>query len=54
MPLKSQMNVRFLLVLCALMLCALVGAAPARADTVADFYKGRTVTIVVSSSAAGA
>jgi tripartite-type tricarboxylate transporter receptor subunit TctC len=53
MPLKSQMNARFLLVLGALMLCALVGAAPARADTVADFYKGRTVTIVVSSSAAG-
>jgi tripartite-type tricarboxylate transporter receptor subunit TctC len=30
-----------------------LGAAPARADAVADFYKGKAVTIVVSSSAAG-
>src|SRR5262245_25044940 len=29
------------------------GAAQAKADAVADFYKGRTVTVVVSSSAAG-
>jgi tripartite-type tricarboxylate transporter receptor subunit TctC len=38
-----------------LALCALAAAyAPlAKADTVADFYKGRTVTVVVSSSAAG-
>jgi tripartite-type tricarboxylate transporter receptor subunit TctC len=28
-------------------------ASPAEADPVADFYKGRTVTVVVSSSAAG-
>jgi tripartite-type tricarboxylate transporter receptor subunit TctC len=36
-------------------LCSLVGAGvpPANADAVADFYKGRTVTVVVSSSAAG-
>src|SRR5882672_4188041 len=53
MPLKSQMNARFLLKLGALVLWALVDAASARADAVADFYKGRTVTIVVSSSAAG-
>ena len=38
-----------------LALCALAAAyAPqAKADTVADFYKGRAVTVVVSSSAAG-
>src|SRR5262245_13168463 len=38
-----------------LALCALAAAhAPqVTADTVADFYKGRTVTVVVSSSAAG-
>jgi tripartite-type tricarboxylate transporter receptor subunit TctC len=38
-----------------LVLCALVGvcATPARADAVADFYRGKTVTVVVSSSAAG-
>src|SRR5262244_3030755 len=38
-----------------LALCALTAAcAPqAKADAVADFYKGRTVTVVVSSSAAG-
>src|SRR5262245_37858320 len=38
-----------------LALCALAAAyAPqVKADTVADFYKGRTVTVVVSSSAAG-
>jgi tripartite-type tricarboxylate transporter receptor subunit TctC len=36
-------------------LCALVsaGVPPAKADAIADFYKGRTVTVVVSSSAAG-
>ena len=36
-------------------LCSLVGAGvpPAKADAVADFYRGRTVTVVVSSSAAG-
>src|SRR5262249_27909253 len=39
-----------LLALCAL----IVTCAPqAKADAVADFYKGRTVTVVVSSSAAG-
>jgi tripartite-type tricarboxylate transporter receptor subunit TctC len=52
------MSARLPLVFCALVRCtpllwALVGAAAARADTVADFYKGKTVTIVVSSSAAG-
>src|SRR5262245_37573023 len=38
-----------------LALCALVGtcAPQAKADAIADFYKGRTVTVVVSSSAAG-
>jgi Uncharacterized protein conserved in bacteria len=38
-----------------LALCSLVGAsAPqAKADAIADFYKGRTVTVVVSSSAGG-
>jgi tripartite-type tricarboxylate transporter receptor subunit TctC len=42
------MNVRFPLVL-----CVLVCAASAKADAVADFYKGKAVTVVVSSSAAG-
>ena len=39
----------------SLALCALAAAyAPqVKADTVADFYKGRAVTVVVSSSAAG-
>jgi len=38
-----------------LVLCALIGicAPQAKADAIADFYKGRTVTVVVSSSAAG-
>src|SRR6516225_10037874 len=38
-----------------LALCALIGtcAPQAKADPIADFYKGRTVTVVVSSSAAG-
>src|SRR5262245_39586289 len=36
-----------------LALCAFICAAPAHADPVADFYKGKAVTIVVSSSAAG-
>src|SRR5437667_102392 len=38
-----------------LALCALVGASgpQAKADAIADFYKGRTVTVVVSSSAGG-
>jgi tripartite-type tricarboxylate transporter receptor subunit TctC len=40
----------YLLVLCVL---AATGGPQARADTVADFYKGRAVTVVVSSSAAG-
>jgi tripartite-type tricarboxylate transporter receptor subunit TctC len=39
-----------LLALCAF---AAIGAAGAKADVVADFYKGRAVTVVVSSSAAG-
>jgi tripartite-type tricarboxylate transporter receptor subunit TctC len=41
---------RRLLALCVL-ICA--GGAPAKAEAVADFYKGRTVTVVVSSSAGG-
>src|SRR5262245_14924980 len=38
-----------------LALCALIGigARQAKADASAGFYKGRTVTVVVSSSAAG-
>ena len=38
-----------------LALCALLGtcAPQAKADVIADFYKGRTVTVVVSSSAGG-
>src|SRR5262245_11193275 len=44
------MNAQLPLVLCAL---ACVSATPAKPDPVADFYKGRTVTVVVSSSAAG-
>ena len=39
-----------LVALCAL---ACAGTVPVQADAVADFYKGRTVTVVVSSSAAG-
>jgi tripartite-type tricarboxylate transporter receptor subunit TctC len=39
-----------LLSLCAF---AAIGAAGAKAEPVADFYKGRAVTVVVSSSAAG-
>jgi tripartite-type tricarboxylate transporter receptor subunit TctC len=34
-------------------LLACLGLAPARADPIADFYSGRTVTIVVSASPAG-
>ena len=41
---------RRLVLLCVL---AFAGAPQAKADTIADFYKGRTVTVVVSSSAAG-
>jgi tripartite-type tricarboxylate transporter receptor subunit TctC len=37
----------------ALCVCACTFASQAKADTVADFYKGRAVTVVVSSSAAG-
>jgi tripartite-type tricarboxylate transporter receptor subunit TctC len=37
----------------ALCVCACTIASQAKADTVADFYKGRAVTVVVSSSAAG-
>src|SRR5271163_4833638 len=29
------------------------GIAPGRADPIAEFYKGRTVTLIVSTSAAG-
>jgi tripartite-type tricarboxylate transporter receptor subunit TctC len=37
-----------------LVLCALIGlAVPAKADAVADFYRGKTITVVVSSSAGG-
>ena len=41
---------RRLLVLCALISA---GGSPAQADAVADFYKGRSVTVVVSSSGGG-
>jgi tripartite-type tricarboxylate transporter receptor subunit TctC len=45
---------RSLLAFCALLVAGPVAcAAPANADPIADFYKGRTITIVVSSSAAG-
>src|SRR6201991_1335998 len=44
------MRYRHLLALCAF---AAAWPASANADTIADFYKGRTVTVVVSSSAAG-
>ena len=45
---------RSLLVLCALLVAVpLACVARANADPIADFYKGRTITIVVSSSAAG-
>ena len=45
---------RSLLALCALLVAVPVAcAAPASADPIADFYNGRTITIVVSSSAAG-
>ncbi len=37
----------------ALCVCACILAPRAKADPVADFYKGRAVTVVVSSSAAG-
>jgi tripartite-type tricarboxylate transporter receptor subunit TctC len=40
---------QLLLALCGLLL----GAGPAPADPVADFYRGKAVTVVVSSSAAG-
>lgn len=38
----------------AMALAAVHAAAPARADSAADYYKGRTVTVVVSFDAAGA
>ena len=38
----------------ALALAATQAAAPARADAVADFYKGKTVTVIVSFDSAGA
>ena len=46
---------RLSLAVCAAMALKILAVqiAPAKADAVADFYKGRTVTIVVSSSAAG-
>jgi tripartite-type tricarboxylate transporter receptor subunit TctC len=44
------MRRRYLLALCVL---AAEYASQAKADTIADFYKGRAVTVVVSSSAAG-
>src|SRR5437763_11514467 len=40
---------------CLFALCGLIGACvpQAKADAIADFYRARTVTVVVSSSAAG-
>lgn len=37
----------------ALALSAALAAAPAHADTAADFYKGKTVSLVISSSSGG-
>jgi tripartite-type tricarboxylate transporter receptor subunit TctC len=47
---RTPMRHRHLLALCAF---AAAWSAPANADAIADFYKGRAVTVVVSSSAAG-
>src|SRR5262245_9227276 len=47
---RMTRGLRFTLALYAL---ASFSAQPAKADAVVDFYKGRTVTVVVSSSAAG-
>jgi tripartite-type tricarboxylate transporter receptor subunit TctC len=43
------------LALSALLACALIflRASPANADSIADFYGGRTVTLIVSTSSAG-
>src|SRR5262245_28666418 len=49
---RPQMRRRHLLTR-ALCVLAAAYASQAKADTVADFYKGRAVTVVVSSSAAG-
>jgi tripartite-type tricarboxylate transporter receptor subunit TctC len=38
----------------ALLIFAVFGVAPAKAQSVADFYKGRTVALTVASSAGGA
>ena len=46
------MRVRFPKCLGGLVLAAAL-AAPAQADTVADFYKGKTVTLIAGYSAGG-
>ena len=37
----------------ALVVLLAIGAAPARADAIADFYKGKAISLIVSSSAGG-
>jgi tripartite-type tricarboxylate transporter receptor subunit TctC len=44
---------RFIVRYAAALLAALVLAAPARADPVADFYKGRTITLIVGYGVGG-
>ena len=39
--------------LSALLVVAILAMSPAKADAVADFYKGKTVTVIVSTSAGG-
>ena len=56
MPALQQLGLRMRAAIPRLLaLCALVGASgpQAKADALADFYQGRTVTVVVSSSAGG-
>ena len=45
----AQISARWLLAA----LLAIAGVAPARADPVADFYKGKTVSLIVSTSVGG-
>jgi hypothetical protein len=48
MPTKARRSM-----LCALLALAGLGMQPARADAVAEFYKGKTISVVVSSAAGG-
>src|SRR5262245_55016214 len=45
--------IRLPLVTCLLALCALPALSEARADAAADFYRGKTVTIIVGYTAGG-